>query len=148
VEFRWKQAETAKIGRKLSEAVGDIKRRYFDDFGRVSMGAPQFCRCRGGVSGWSNMSAGVGACQSVRFLVISVVFRCRGLKRRYFDDFGRVFRWERRDSVGVSRRSVGGGHVMRRHWIVHTVRKSFNSSGAVTVTTLTKLCFRHIGLSL
>jgi len=70
--------ETAETGENRAancRKLSDIKRRYFDDFGRVFDGAPQFCRgaaaeCRGG----RICRAGVGACQSVRFWSISVVF--------------------------------------------------------------------------
>jgi len=81
-----KQAETgenrAANCRKLSEAVRDIKHRYFDDFGRVFDGSAAIlsgivvAECRGG----RNMSAGVGASRFGNF----GRFRCRRTKAPLF----------------------------------------------------------------
>jgi hypothetical protein len=59
------------------------------------------------------MSGCVGLVSERPLLVISVVFGVGGLKRRYFDDFGRIFDGSAAILSGAPRRSVGGGHVMR-----------------------------------
>src|SRR6266567_3124022 len=87
--YRRKQAETgenrAANCRKLSEAVGDIKRCYFDDFGRIFDGSATILSgCCGGVLGWSKYVRWVS---EHPFLVISVVFGvadCQGHKAPLF----------------------------------------------------------------